>query len=36
MEIGGVELMLVVDDKVVDDKEVESGGGVALMLSLAL
>ena len=31
METGGVELMLVVDDK-----EVESGGGVELMLSLAL
>ena len=29
--VSGVELMLVVDDK-----EVESGGGVALMLSLAL
>ena len=28
---GGVELMLVVDDK-----EVESGGGVELILSLAL
>ena len=28
---GGVELMLVVDDK-----EVESGGGVELMLPLAL
>ena len=28
---GGVELMLVVDDK-----EVESGGGVELILSLAI